>query len=92
MQHPCAVDIQGLTKRYRTSAVINSLTLCIKQGEVVGVLGPNGAGKSTLMRMLVGAMKPTSGQIRIFGKLVGRTPNYATGSDICRRIAHFRTF
>ena len=71
MQYQCAVEIERLTKRYRSAAVINNLTLSIQRGEVVGILGPNGAGKSTLMRLLIGAMKPTSGQIKILEKQIG---------------------
>lgn len=49
--------------------VINDLDLEIKQGETVCVFGPNGCGKSTLLKLLTGLLRPSSGEIKIFGKL-----------------------
>jgi ABC-2 type transport system ATP-binding protein len=71
MPYQRAVEIDRLTKRFRSIAVINNLTLSVSLGEVVGILGPNGAGKSTLMRLLIGAMRPTSGSIMVLEKEVG---------------------
>lgn len=61
------VEISGLTKKYGDFAALDSLTLDIKKGEVLGYLGPNGAGKTTTIRLLLGMIHPSSGSATIFG-------------------------
>ena len=63
---------EQLTKRYGTTTALDSLDLEIGAGEVFGYLGPNGAGKSTTLALLLGLIRPTSGQARIFGLDVWR--------------------
>ena len=58
---------EQLTKRYGQTAALDSLDLEIEEGEVFGYLGPNGAGKSTTLALLLGLIRPTSGQARMFG-------------------------
>lgn len=57
-----------LTKKYGTKAVVDSLNLEIRKGEIFGLLGPNGAGKSTTMNMICAITKPTVGVAELFGK------------------------
>lgn len=64
---PC-VQIKQLKKKYGPNVAVNDLTLDIEQGEVFGLLGPNGAGKSTTLYMLTNLVRPTSGEIKIFGQ------------------------
>lgn len=68
--------IQGLTKIYKGSEkkANDGLTFDIHEGEIFGLLGPNGAGKSTLVNQLAGLVKPTSGNIWLYGLDVVRTP------------------
>lgn len=74
------IQVDELTKRFpadsggETSAVEN-LSFRVSRGEVFGLLGPNGAGKTTTLRMILGLMKPTSGQALINGISVARDPN-----------------
>jgi ABC-2 type transport system ATP-binding protein len=63
---PCAVRVEGLTKRFGRTLAVDDLTLAVPAGEVFGFLGPNGAGKSTTVRMLLGLIRPTAGTARIF--------------------------
>ncbi|MEA2717921.1 MAG: polyether ionophore transport system ATP-binding protein [Actinomycetota bacterium] len=58
---------EQLTKRYGRTTALDSLDLEIVEGEVFGYLGPNGAGKSTTLALLLGLIRATSGQARIFG-------------------------
>lgn len=55
--------------RHTDFTAINHLDLNIKKGEVVGILGKNGAGKSTLLKMITGVVVPTSGELKINGKI-----------------------
>jgi lipopolysaccharide export system ATP-binding protein len=54
---------EGLVKRYRKRAVVNAVSIDVKQGEVVGLLGPNGAGKTTTFYMIVGMITPNAGRV-----------------------------
>jgi ABC-2 type transport system ATP-binding protein len=66
------VEARRLTKRYGTLTAVDSLDLSVRAGEVYGFLGPNGAGKTTTLRMLLGLIRPTSGEVRLFGRPPGR--------------------
>lgn len=54
---------EHLIKRYSKRTVVNDVSLELKQGEIVGLLGPNGAGKTTSFYMMVGMVKPSSGNV-----------------------------
>lgn len=58
----------NLTKAYNGREVVADVSMHIKKGEIYGFLGPNGAGKTTVMRMIANLVKPTSGEIEIFGE------------------------
>jgi ABC-2 type transport system ATP-binding protein len=66
------VETRRLTKRYGTLTAVDGLDLRVRAGEVYGFLGPNGAGKTTTLRMLLGLIRPTSGEVRLFGRPPGR--------------------
>jgi ABC-2 type transport system ATP-binding protein len=71
---PLVVD--GLRKQYRDGLVaVSAVSFTARRGEVVGLLGPNGAGKTTSLRMLMGLIEPTAGEIHVFGhRLVPGAP------------------
>ncbi|HEY4392301.1 MAG TPA: ABC transporter ATP-binding protein [Paenibacillus sp.] len=62
------VRTKQLTRAYRGNEVVSNVNLNIKQGEIYGMLGPNGAGKTTVMKMITNLVKPTAGEIEIFGE------------------------
>lgn len=62
------IKLDKVTKSFGTKKAVSAVSLEIKEGEVVGFLGPNGAGKTTTMRLIVGFIKPTEGQITVDGK------------------------
>ncbi|MEZ6023662.1 MAG: ATP-binding cassette domain-containing protein, partial [Hyphomonadaceae bacterium] len=62
-----ALEAVGLVKRYGARTAVEDLSFSVPQGAIYGVLGPNGAGKSTTLRMLVGVLRPTAGQISVLG-------------------------
>ena len=57
----------GVTRLFGAFAAVNQFSLHVRPGEIVGLLGPNGAGKTTSVKMLMGMLRPTSGEMRIFG-------------------------
>jgi ABC-2 type transport system ATP-binding protein len=59
-----AVETRDLTKRYGRLVAVQDLALRVESGEVYGFLGPNGAGKTTTLRMLLGLVRPSAGEIR----------------------------
>ncbi|MCX7749892.1 MAG: ABC transporter ATP-binding protein [Clostridia bacterium] len=62
------VKVKNLIKRFGQNLAVDNLSLCIDKGEIFGLVGPNGAGKSTTIKMLVGLLKPDSGEILIDDK------------------------
>lgn len=69
-QPPREVILQtsGLTKAYGKRLAVNNLNLEVVRGEVFGFLGPNGAGKTTTIRMLLNLIRPTAGEVHLFGE------------------------
>ena len=67
MSNEKIVEIRKLSKTIGNKQIIKNLNLDLHKGEITGFLGPNGAGKTTTIRMMVGLMKPTSGDILISG-------------------------
>ena len=57
------------SREYRTVRAVNDVSFTIDAGELVGYLGPNGAGKSTTIKMLTGILVPSSGQVRVAGRV-----------------------
>ena len=67
-----AIQTEGLTKTYGKNRGLRNVDLEVFEGEVFGFLGPNGAGKTTTIRTLLGFLRPTGGDARIFGLDVRR--------------------
>jgi ABC-2 type transport system ATP-binding protein len=96
------IETRGLTKTYGAVRALDGLDLSIPRGGVYGVLGPNGAGKSTLFRILLGLIRPTTGEARVMGGPVSevshmrrmgsmietpRFPPYMTARQVLRWLA-----
>jgi beta-exotoxin I transport system ATP-binding protein len=62
-----AITTTGLTKHYGPIRALDALDITVREGEIFGFLGPNGAGKSTTIRLLLGFLRPTSGEGRVLG-------------------------
>ena len=70
------VEATNLVKSYHGRRVVNGVSLNVRAGEVVGLLGPNGAGKTTSFYMVMGLIKPDSGEIKLRGYDVTHVPMY----------------
>jgi ABC-2 type transport system ATP-binding protein len=65
------VEIVGLSKRFGAGVLaVDDLSFSVEPGQVCGLLGPNGAGKTTCLRLLLGLIRPTAGETRLFGRRV----------------------
>jgi len=62
------LSTKGLTKQFRQRTAVDGLSLDVAKGDIYGFLGPNGAGKSTTLRMIVGLIRPTAGDITLLGE------------------------
>lgn len=70
------LSTKDLVKRYRSRTVVKEVSIELSQGEIVGLLGPNGAGKTTTFYMIVGLVRPNSGNIYLNNELITREPVY----------------
>jgi lipopolysaccharide export system ATP-binding protein len=70
------LQASGLCKTYRGRKVVDSVSIELHSGEVVGLLGPNGAGKTTTFYMIVGLIVPESGIVRLGGEDITGLPMY----------------
>ena len=73
------IELTDISKTYgrgeRGVRAVQGVSLSVGAGEVYGFLGPNGAGKSTTIRMLLGLISPTGGQVRLLGRTLEEDPN-----------------
>ena len=63
-----SIEVINLSKSYKNKKAVNNINFKINENEIVGLLGPNGCGKTTTIGMILGLLKPTSGQVLINGK------------------------
>ncbi|NOS86711.1 MAG: LPS export ABC transporter ATP-binding protein [Ignavibacteria bacterium] len=73
---PSILKAIDLVKQYSKRAVVDGVSVSVKQGEIVGLLGPNGAGKTTTFYMITGMIKPNSGEILMDGDDISNEPMY----------------
>src|SRR5260370_10784563 len=62
---PPIISAQGLSKRYGVAPLCQNISFTVSEGDRIGVVGPNGSGKSTLLEMLIGSVKPDTGEVAI---------------------------
>ncbi len=82
-----AISVSSLSKKYGSQEVVKGISFSVEKGEIFGFLGPNGAGKTTSIRMMIGEIPATSGEIKILDnsvpseinaikQLIGVVPDY----------------
>jgi ABC-2 type transport system ATP-binding protein len=64
------LELKGVTKAIKGKMIIDDINFAVKKGQIYGFLGPNGAGKTMTLRMIVGLIRPTKGEIKICGHSV----------------------
>src|SRR5919204_5453178 len=61
------IQADGVSFSYGATPVVEEVSLTVRRGEFVALVGPNGSGKSTLLRVLLGALRPSAGSVRLLG-------------------------
>ncbi|WP_075979989.1 ABC transporter ATP-binding protein [Bacillus massilinigeriensis] len=77
------LEVKRLTKKFGKFTALENIHLTVNKGEIYGFIGPNGAGKSTTIRVLLGMLKPTEGEVKIFGM-----DAWKDAVDIHKRVAY----
>lgn len=67
-----AVEVNNVTFRYENVPVLEEINFKVDENDFVGIIGPNGGGKTTLVKILIGLLKPETGNVKIFGQLAGK--------------------
>ena len=70
-----SIKVIDLKKNYGNKEAVKNINFEIKENEIIGLLGPNGCGKTTTIGMILGLLKPTSGQVLINGCLLYTSPS-----------------
>src|SRR5919109_2527139 len=71
------LSVRGLARRFGGLLALAGVDFDVARGEIFGIIGPNGAGKTTLFSCLVGALRPTAGEVRFRGERIDRLSNPA---------------
>ncbi|EYB69633.1 ABC transporter [Deinococcus phoenicis] len=69
-----ALEARHLVKDFRGFRATNDVSLSVREGEIHAIIGPNGAGKTTLFNLLSGFLRPTSGEVALFGERIDTLP------------------
>lgn len=80
----CVIEMAGVSKRFGKLTAINDVSLRLGEGEVLGLMGHNGAGKSTSMKLILGLIRPSDGELRVFG----HDPSGAEANDLRLRLGY----
>ena len=87
----CAIETRDLSKFYGEREAVTNLTVRVARGEVFGFLGPNGAGKTTAVKMLLGLVRPSSGDGAILELPWGRSRRAARSGHPARNSFAIKT-
>jgi ABC-type branched-subunit amino acid transport system ATPase component len=80
-----ALTVTEVFKRFGGLVAVDSMSFTLAQNQVLGLIGPNGSGKTTMMNLISGALKPSAGQIRLYGEEISGAPaNHIAQQGVAR--------
>jgi ABC-type branched-subunit amino acid transport system ATPase component len=80
-----ALSIRNVSKNFGGLVAVDGMSFDVGEREVLGLIGPNGSGKTTMLNLISGALKPSSGQVALFGREIsGRSPNRIARHGVAR--------
>jgi zinc transport system ATP-binding protein len=88
MSKDIAIELNEITYKYYDHIVLEYISFAVDSGEYLGIIGPNGGGKTTLIRIMLGLLKPSSGNVKIFGQDIGTFNKRYMIGYVPQRAAH----
>jgi branched-chain amino acid transport system ATP-binding protein len=87
------LDVESVSKDFAGVHALSDVTLRLDEGEILAMIGPNGSGKTTLINVLSGVIRPSSGQVRMDGKLLSALPSHRVArAGLARTFQNIRLF
>lgn len=83
------IEVKNVSFSYGNTTVLKDITLTIHQGDYLGIIGPNGSGKSTLLKLMVGLLKPTQGEIKLFGQSLNNFKDWHKLGYVSQKVVNF---
>ena len=74
------ITLKNVTFKYKNEIILDNINLEINENDYIAIIGPNGGGKTTLIKLILGLLKPTSGEIILNTKKIGYVPQYTNFS------------
>ncbi len=73
---PVCIELKDISFQYNELPVLESVNASVTEGDFVGIIGPNGGGKTTLLKIILGLLEPSQGQVKIFGHSVAEAKEH----------------
>lgn len=87
--HKNIIEIEGVSFSYGQRSVLEHISFNVHQGDYLGLVGPNGAGKTTLLKIMLGLLRPNSGQVRLFGQNITNFQEHSKISYVPQQTERF---
>ena len=71
------IDVSNVTKKFGETTVLWDINIQFEEGKIYGIVGRNGSGKTVLFKLITGFLRPSDGQVRVYGKEVGKDKDFA---------------
>lgn len=71
------IDVSNVSKRFEEATVLRNLNIQFQEGKIYGIVGRNGSGKTVLFKIIAGFLKPSDGQVKVYGKEVGKDKDFS---------------
>lgn len=85
------IDVNNLTFKYNEKPILKNVSFSVNKGDFIGILGANGSGKSTLIKLILGLLVPSCGQIKIMGEDIGKFSNWSKVGYISQKANSFNS-